>query len=454
MLTRSIRSMSVLVTAFVLAACGGSSGTTTGDGGTETGEGGTCATGATGTVSINVTGLPAGVNAKVTVTGPSGTTSVSATQSITDAASGSYAVTAEVVTKADPIVRTAYAPAVSTSSFCLESGQTQTVDVTYKEIATSHRLWVTNSNNPSGQLLAFPSASLGATGAPSASPAVKAPAGRALAFDKDGNLWALGATTVDAPLARFAAADLASAGQKMPDRKIDVDVGGCAPPGLSNMAFDKDGALWLASACANKVMKLTKEQLGASGKPAPSVVISNTADPLGIAFDAAGNLWITDTGAGTLLRYDASRLAASTSDAADLVLTPRAANNAQLKPSHIAFDAGGNLWAINFGGNSVYKLTPAELAGTGAKDVVPSIEVTVTVSAILASMAFDESGGLWLTYSQGKIARLAPAQLGASSGPGNPTTPETILSSPDIGSAHAMAFFPAAAGLPLYASLK
>jgi streptogramin lyase len=446
--------LSSLVTA-ALAMWGCSSSSTTPSGTTDggaTADGGACAATGAGTVKVTVSGLPAGVNGKVTLTGPA-TLTTGVSKDFTDAAAGSYSVSAEIVAGTDPIVRKAYAPTVATSTICVENAQTKTVDVTYAEIATSNKLWATNANNQAGQLLGFPSASLGATGNPAAGVAAKAPSGKALAFDEEGNLWTMGPTTADAPVARFKAPDLAASGDKRPDRKIDVDVGGCAP-GVSSMAFDKDGSLWITSGCANKIVKLTKEQLAADGKPTPSVVISNTADPQAIAFDAAGNLWTVDSTAGTILRYDASRLAASTSDAASLTITPRAANNAVLKPTYLAFDASGNLWGVDFAGNGIYKITPAEQAGEGAKDVVPSVQITIGVTALLESVAFDEGGGLWLTASQGKVARLAPAQLGTSSGPGNPTMPDTIITSADIGSAGALAFYPAPAALPLYGSVR
>lgn len=446
---------SLITAALAIWGCSSSSTTPSGttDGGT-TADGGACAATGTGTVKVTVSGLPAGVDGKVALTGAA-TLSTGVSKDFTGVAGGSYEVSAEIVAGADPIVRKAYAPKITTTTICVEDSKTQNVEVTYSEIATSNKLWATNQNNPSGALLGFPSASLTASGSPNAGVAAKAPSGKALAFDKEGNLWTMGPTTADSPLARFAAADLAASGQKNPDRKIDVDLGGCAP-GLNTMAFDKDGSLWLTSGCANKIMKLTKEQLAVDGKPTPSVVISNTADPQAIAFDAAGNLWTVDSTAGTILRYDASRLTASTSDAANLTITPRASlpSGGELKPTYLAFDAAGDLWAIDFGGNVVYKLLPAELTGTGAKDVAPTVQMAINVGALLESMAFDEGGNLWMTLSQGKVGRVAAAQLTTSTTQGSPTVPDVVVSSPDIGSAGAIAFYPAPAALPLYGSVR
>jgi sugar lactone lactonase YvrE len=91
------------------------------------------------------------------------------------------------------------------------------------------------------------------------------------------------------------------------------------------------------------------------------------------------------------------------------------------------------------------RFTPAERAASAT--VTPALQITLDVQALADGMAFDESGGLWFAYTQGKIARLSPAQLGAS----GTDTPETIIASATLGSAGNVAFYPAPANLPLYA---
>jgi sugar lactone lactonase YvrE len=409
-----------------------------------------CGASGVGSIAINVSGLPADALAKVKVTGPGGASDVSASRTIADAAGGSYDVAAERVVTADPIVRTVYEAKVSVATFCLAGAETKTVDVAYAPVATSNKLWMTNANNESGELQGFASAVLGATGSPASSVAAKAPA-KAVAFDKDGNVWTLGSTSADAPVGRFAAADLGTPGAKTPDRS-PTTAPSCAP-GYTDLAFDPTGNLWISSGCGNEVMRLTPAQLEAHGDAVPAVKIGGLGSPAGIAFDATGNLWVADQDAKRVLRYDASRLAASSSDPASLSIDPRTPSSGDLAPSNLAFDKDGNLWATSFGGNVIYKLTPAELAGTGEHMLTPSVQITVDVGALLEGIAFDESGSLWLTYSAGKVARLASTQLGASSTAGAPTAPQTILSSANIGSAGALAFYPAPAALPLFSKL-
>jgi len=392
------------------------------------------------------------VAAKVKVAAPTGAPiEASESKTISDSPSGNYTVSAERVASVDPIVRTLFQPKVDVVSFCLGATQTQAVKVTYSAIPSSNKLWAANANNPAGELLGFGGATLAATGTPAATVAAKAPAGGALAFDKDGNLWAIGATLAEPPLVRWGAADLGASGTKTPDRLIDMDIA-CLPR-LSAIAFDPSGSLWATSSCADQVLRLSPGSLAASGKvtPAADDIFTGTDAPHGIAFDAAGNMWVSDV--TSLHLFPAARLAPGQPHSPALTIHPKQENTAILEPGPLAFDKDGNLWAMNFGGNILFKLTPADLAaGASAnKDVVPTIQITVDVGALLEGIAIDEGGGIWLTYSQGKMARLAPGQLGTSSGAGSPTIPSTIITSADIGSTAALAFFPAAANLPIYA---
>ena len=407
-------------------------------------------TGPVGSVVVNVTGLPeANVAATINLAGPSGVTVLDASIEIADNTAGSYSVTAFPVTKADPIVRTVYEPKVSVSTFCLEGGQTQTIDVTYTQVATSNKLWVANADNSTASLQGFASVSLRDTGAPGSSVAAKASL-KSAAFDQGGNLWVLGATSADAPIGRFAAADFGASGNKTPDRKITTVPSSMCRPGYSGMAFDLNGNLWVTAACANEAVRFTPEQLDAQGAPAPNVKIGGMAAPTGVAFDKYGNMWIASEDTKSVLRYDVSRLDASTNGAPNEIVAVKTASGGDLAPSALAFDKDGSLWATSVGANIIYKLTTSELGATGAQTVVPSIQLTLNISALLGGMAFDESGSLWLTYSNGEVARLARSQLATSSGAGTPTIPETLISSANIGSAVAMAFYPAPVGLGLF----
>lgn len=274
---------------------------------------------------------------------------------------------------------------------------------------------------------------------------------RDLTFDPDGNLWGIGGTTADPTLVRYPASILGTLGNKTRDRSINVGGITCLP-GASRLAFDTNGNLWVSVPCANKVVRVSAAQLGASGTVTPAVEITGLNAPEGLAFDASGNLWIANKGAKHVVKFNATRLSASTSGP-DLTIesrTPAPVVNT-LDTNLLAFDASGNLWVVAFGANVIYRLTPTDQSGSGSK--TPAIQVSIPVGAVLEGLAFDEGGGLWISYSAGKFARLSSAQLGTSSTSGSPTTPERIITSTSIGSAGGLALYPAPAGLPLYHKL-
>ncbi len=436
MLKRVLGSLGFLVAGLALTGCPGGS---------------ECRSGGTGTIVVTYSGLPAGATGTTHLNGASAQTITSA-QTLAGMGGGTWTVSADKAVLADARVRTAYQAVPSPASFCVRDGQTQTVEVKWEPIATSNKLWVLNGNGGAGELLGFASESLAASGSPAVTTGVKGSPGRDLTFDKDGNLWAFGATTADAMINRFPAADLATGGAKTPDRKINITGLSCLPA-VTAMAFDKDGNLWITSACKDAVFRLDASVLNASGSVSPSQTLA-VVDPAGLAFDAAGNLWVGETSSERLLRYDAAQLTASPPPTAALKLGARASENplnmSLLSGTWLAFDKNGDLWGSNFGANIVFRVAKEKLAGTGTLDTQPAVKITIGVSALLEGFAFDEEGGLWTALSAGKFGRLAPSQLTESSTAGAPTTPATLISSADAASLSNVAFYPAPAALPLY----
>ena len=389
--------------ALLMSACGPGGGSVTG-----------CDPNGTGGLVVNVSGLPGGVNAKVSVTGPSGfNQNLTGSQTFTAIAAGTYTVTADKVANTDPLIRTAYSASVSSSPACVRNGQSTPVNVSYAQIPSSNKLWMVNGNPPSGSspLLGFTASLLSSTATQSPSVSAGTVNLRDLTFDKDGNLWGIGGTTADPNLVRYPASSLGSSGSKTRDRSINIGGFSCSP-GPTRLAFDASGNLWVSIPCANKVVRVAAGQLDASGMVTPGVEITGLNAPEGLAFDASSNLWIANAGAQRVVRFNASRLSASTSGP-DLTIeskTPSPVINT-LDANLLAFDASGNLWVMAFGANVLYRLTPTDQSGSGSKTLTPAIQVSVPVSAVLEGMAFDEGGGLWISYSAGTFARLSPAQL-------------------------------------------
>lgn len=427
-----------LVAAVLSAACSG------GDGG------GGCKESGTGTLAVEIEGLPAGAAGAVTVEGAAAV--VGSSQELT-LDGGRHDVTAAVVAGPDEgIVREAYRGVAVPESPCVKAGKTTTVTVTYSVVPSSHRLW-TSHGNATGNFVAFDGGLLAASGAPAATAVVGGGMTnpRGIAFDRDGNLWAVeGAGT----LRMYRADTLATTGTTTADVEITGATLSGGIPGPLDLAFDAFGNLWVAVSAADKIVRYTPDQLATTGEPVPAVEISHAdlEGPDALAFDAGGNLWIAAAAPSNVVRYDASRLGASTTAAPDLTLsaeTPAPVIGELTTPSGLAFDEDGNLWVAYFAANVFARLTPANQALTGTQTITPDVQVGLTVSALLEGIAFDEGGGLWTPTEQGELGRITPAQLSTS----GTITPGTIITSADLGYAAMPAFFPAPSFSPLYSAL-
>jgi hypothetical protein len=409
-----------------------------------------CPTGGMGTVEVTYTGLPAGIEGHVMLFLRAVFHDGIAPGTLTGIEAGPWDVAVIPVASPDPRIRTAYTATVQ--SICVRAGATTPLTVAWVPIPTSHRLWATNGSGGTGDLLGFTSEDLAASGAPNPQDLV-APTGGDIAFEQDGSFWAFGASTSDAMLGHYDAFSLGATAT--PDLEIDVNGIDCFPH-FAAMTFGPGGDLWASSPCANRVVQLPLGSLTASGTVLPNHTLTGTTSPSGLAFDLAGNLWVADEG-GVLHRFDAASLLTSELVSPALSLTVKQTSDpldtSTLRAADLAFDADGNLWGSEFGGNIFFAIDAADLTASGAADVVPTVQVTVPLRALLEGMAFDEEGGLWTTYGSGQLARLSPAQLLVSSDAGSPTVPATIIESADIGYLGGVAIYPAPAALPLYHSL-
>jgi streptogramin lyase len=434
-----------LLTALAFAAnagCsddGSPSGTPDADaGGTPTDtDGGTTAAPCTGSGTVKVTlgSAPVGVAPKVLV----GTTMVTFTGDTGTVAlpAGEYPVTAERVVAPDPIVRKVYLPSLSVTKVSACSEKPAEFRVEYLDLPSSNKVWMSNANG-TATTLGFASADLGATGTVVPVEA-KTQGGKGITFDKEGNLWAIGNTVGDPTLLRYPAGILGTTGDKTADRKIDIANTGCSPLAQS-LAFDASGNLWVSLLCENKVVRIDAAKLAGDGEVTPSVEVTGLTAPRGIAFDAFGNLLVAD---GAVLAYSVTRLGASIS-------TPDATLTMPEPAEDLAFDAGGDLWVVGGSEINLTRIAKADLPAPGARTPTPVATISVGVAALPQGIAFDESGGLWISTSAGKVARLGPSQLGTSTTYAAPTVPERVISSSSIGSGGSIALFPAPAALPIH----
>jgi sugar lactone lactonase YvrE len=448
-MARSVLGFGFVACSFIalaaLACSSSSSDPSTPDGGTGTPDGGgdagseasdPCPATGKGSLTVSVTGLPAGVKAKVLIDGPGGKQEIEAPATLSTGA-GTYTASGAIVTTPDPLVRSVFkAKPVAGSGTCVKDGATATVEIAYALVPSSNKLWTTGRG--SADLYGFGAAKLGATATQAADVALKVGIPGATAFDRDGGLWVVLGTTV----AHYPADLLGASGTKTADVVLTVPTGGV--PALAGIALDGAGNLWLAAPTDDKVHRIAAADLRATGTPANLVTISGVNAPGALAFDAAGNLWVGD-GNNEVVEFAAGRLAASTTAAPDVVLTaqtPAPVVGPLTAPSGIAFDATGNMW-VDFN-DTLARFTPADR--TASALLTPAVQIALDVVALSQNLVFDEGGGLWLSYTAGKFARLSATQLAAS----GTVTPQTVITDDTIGFADQLAIYPAPAALPLF----
>jgi hypothetical protein len=430
-------------------AGGETSGPTTnagaGAGGADVGAGGGCAEDGTGTLTIEVTGLPDGVTPEITITGPD-TSGAAGAGSLDSVSAGAYQITAARVFDEDPIVRTVFDASVTGGSFCLLDGDARTVTIDYAAIPSSNKLWMPSGKDD--ELVGYSSSDIAETVMVDASVAIDTVAGFSVAFDKDGNLWTINPTIGEDQLKRIPASELGESGTLEADISISVPEVGCFVH-FKSIAFDPQGNLWL-SACEDRLLRLNAEDLTTSGDKEADVLFTEVINNAGLAFDKAGNLWVA--GGPTVVRFDADRLELSDTDAPDLSLSVISATNADvLGAEQLAFDKAGNLWGI--AGSTIFQLASSELDATGEQEAKSNVSFTIDVAALPGTPAFDESDGLWVDLAEGQFGRFSPAQLGTSKPNGDPVTPEVLITSASVSTTLSVAFFPAPQGLPLYHSI-
>jgi len=222
---------------------------------------------------------------------PTSTGTAFPTTQMVPLAGGLYTISASRVVAPDPIVRTVYLPAVATQTACVSATAPAAVTVTYAAVPSSNKLWVATSASPTGATpIAYTSAQLAATGSVPATVAVSSAAGRAQAFDADGNLWTNGGTVADPTVLRLAAQSLGTSGALAAAPGVGIPAVDCSP-GVTALAFGKDGTLWVGSSCKLAIFALTAAQLATGGAAVtPAAMLPTAKGVEGLAFDKTGSL--------------------------------------------------------------------------------------------------------------------------------------------------------------------
>jgi sugar lactone lactonase YvrE len=417
-----------------------------------------CGSSATGpsTGSLTVTiDAPGGVTPAVAVSGPGGYSKVlAATTTLTGLAAGIYTLTAAPVTTTDPVVGTTYITNVTGSQVTVNAGGLASATATYLQVGGTGGLWIANYN--SNQTVVQFNAGQFAGCAILACTNISAPANVAVntrlvnnfgvAFDVCGDLWV--STYRQNVVLAYTTDHLSSSGAPLGGT-------GITGFGAAGLAFDGYGDLWVAN---NDSSTLSEYDLSDSyDYPCNdfgfvyviSSALNSLLGPTGIAFDSHGNLWVANGTGNTLVEYSEAQIYPSTGGALTPAITLTANGNSIHGPMMIAFDAGGNLWVAN--GNqvnysSVVEFSAAQLAASGS----PTPKVTLTPNAGSLNqptgLAFDASGDLWVSNIGGNtVVEFTPSQIASSGSP----TPSVTVSGASLSGPAGLAFDPPASNLPL-----
>jgi sugar lactone lactonase YvrE len=184
------------------------------------------------------------------------------------------------------------------------------------------------------------------------------------AFDHQGNLWVI--DNSNDSIDELSKAQLA-AGSK--DVTPNIVIGS---PDLNAyfLTFDKAANAWVAN--SDKIVEFSAGQLTSGGSKSPSVVLSNSIDDPGqIAFDKDGNLWVPNSGGDTVVEFAQSQLGSSGSP------TPMVTLSGSFDaPWGLTFDSKGDLVVVNYNNGTVDKFTPTQIKASGSPP--PKVSVTGT----------------------------------------------------------------------------
>jgi ligand-binding sensor domain-containing protein len=253
--------------------------------------------------------------------------------------------------------------------------------------AAQNGLWVANANSPT--LAEFQGSLKSGSTSPQGLIKDKKDINGAstIAFDQDDNLWVTnynGNSITEFPESEWQTDAVKKHSHPAATVTISQDVGGHldAPEGI---VFDSSQNMWIGSEDGQLILEYTPAQYAASGNPTPNVILNANSfkfdSPSHLLFDAAGNLWVVDEkipngqgGYGEIFRYDKDQI------------TDLAAGNQNIDPvfgislpefvhlETIAFDGAGNLWEADQYGDAVYRFSASQLTGTGlAQNLTPAV---------------------------------------------------------------------------------
>ncbi len=372
---------------------------------------------ASGSLAVTISGLPAGTNASVTVTGPNNFNQVvTATQTLTDLTPGNYTVTANNVMQ----MPYSYGGNVSGSPATISTSAGANATVTYAAITGAIQLTVIGT--PTGT---------------NPSVTVTGPGGFNQVVTGSQVLGTLvpGTYTINVTQVR-ASGSIVDQVYTGTGGSAAVAAGATATGAVTYSLVAGTGKLWVAlfggPLSSGRIVGYDSSQLASSGAPTPSVTIATGQPYEAVVFDRAHDAWTIDS-SNTLARFTPSQLASSASPTPEVTISGPSLSN----PLGLAFDSSNNAWVANYGASTLVEFTAAQLASSGAPTANVEISAAGGLFDSLATLAFDRTGNLWVaSQTNNNLLMFAPALLSRSGSP----TPSVILSSASLNSPVGLAF--------------
>jgi sugar lactone lactonase YvrE len=165
-----------------------------------------------------------------------------------------------------------------------------------------------------------------------------------------------------------------------PPTRITADTISAGLLGPKSLAFDAHGVLWVAN-YANVTAYSGTTQIAAD------TITAGLSAPSALTFDANGLLWVGDWPSGSPGSINA--YSGATQVPGSTITNPQGLTSGLYGPRGLAFDASGNLWVGNGGGNVNTVTVYAGATQLGAS--------TITGLAGPFGLAFDGSGHLWVS---------------------------------------------------------
>jgi sugar lactone lactonase YvrE len=242
-----------------------------------------------------------------------------------------------------------------------------------------------------------------------------------IAFDASGNLWIVDAGNsrilrFSPPFTNGMSANLVIGQSSFTTNVVATTQSGLRGP--EGMAFDPAGNLWIADRGNNRILGFSPPfsngmnaalVIGQSSFSSGASATSQNGlfNPCCVAFDPSGNLWEAEWGNNRVMKFtppfsNGMKATLVIGQSSFTTSRPAITQDGLGGPRHITFDASGDLWVADFGGNRVLEFAPPFSNGMNAISVIGKTGFTTNTAATTQTgmngahgVAFDSSGNLW-----------------------------------------------------------